>query len=66
MDAAQTIDDCFRHEYGRLVAGLVRSFGMARLDLIEDAVQEAMVAALGTWGRGGMPEVPAAAAARLL
>ena len=54
------IDDCFRHEYGRIVAGLARRYGMGRLDLIEDAVQDAMMAALDTWGRGGMPQVPGA------
>lgn len=60
MEATQTVDDCFRHEYGRIVGGLVRQFGMMHLDLVEDAVQEAMVAALGTWRHGQMPMVPGA------
>jgi hypothetical protein len=42
------IDDCFRHEYGRIVAGLARRYGMGRLDLVEDVVQDAMMAALDT------------------
>jgi len=38
----------FRHEYGRLVARLTRSIGLGHLDLVEDAVQEALLAALTT------------------
>lgn len=49
------IDDCFRHEYGRIVAGLARRYGMGRLDLIEDVVQDAMMAALDTWRRACCP-----------
>jgi RNA polymerase sigma factor (sigma-70 family) len=60
MHADHLIDDCFRHEYGRIVAGPARRYGMGRLDLIEDAVQDAMMAAVDTWGRGGMPQVPGA------
>ena len=38
----------------------MRGFGTHHLELIEDAVQEAMVAALASWGRGGMPSRPVA------
>ena len=54
------LDDCFRREHGKLVVTLVRSFGTHHLEAIEDAVQEAMAAALGSWGRGGMPSRPLA------
>lgn len=50
----------FRHESARLVATLVRRFGGARLDVIEDAVQAALVAALSTWKRDGVPDNPSA------
>jgi RNA polymerase sigma factor (sigma-70 family) len=55
-----SLDDCFRREHGKLVAALVRGFGTHHLELIEDAVQEAMLAALSEWGRGGMPSRPGA------
>lgn len=50
----------FRHEHGRLVAVLLAQFGTWRLQLIEDAVQEALVRALQTWPYRGVPKNPAA------
>ena len=38
-----------RAESARLVAALTRWLGAERIDLAEDAVQEAFVAALRTW-----------------
>ncbi len=54
------VEHFFRHEYGRLISGLVRRYGAARLELIEDAAQSALVAAVSTWARGGIPKNPAA------
>ena len=53
------VEHFFRHEFGRLVAVLTRSLGLRRLDLIEDVVQAALVQALETWSRRGVPEDPA-------
>ncbi len=53
------VEHFFRHEFGRLVALLTRSFGMRRLDFIEDVVQAALVQALESWSRRGVPEDPA-------
>jgi RNA polymerase sigma factor (sigma-70 family) len=39
----------FRHEYGRLVAILVRRVGLHHLDEVEDAVQSALLTALTAW-----------------
>jgi len=50
----------FRQEAGRICAWLVRLLGPARLDLIEDAVQDAFQAALDQWAYEGRPERPAA------
>lgn len=36
----------FRHEAGRLVAMLTRRVGVRHLELVEDAVQDALVTAL--------------------
>jgi RNA polymerase sigma-70 factor (ECF subfamily) len=52
------VADLFRHEYGRMVAGLVRVFGADRIDLAEDVVQEALLRALRTWPVDGVPERP--------
>src|SRR4051794_41902716 len=53
------VEHFFRHEFCRLVAVLTRSLGVRRLDLIEDVVQTALVQALETWSRRGVPEDPA-------
>ena len=50
----------FRHEYGRLVAMLSRRMGMRHLELVEDSVQCALLAALESWPRVGVPENPSA------
>src|SRR5437899_12291959 len=53
------VEHFFRHEFGRLVAVLTRSLGVGRLALVEDVVQAALVQALETWSRRGVPEDPA-------
>ena len=53
------VEHFFRHEFGRLGAVLTRSLGVRRLDLVEDVVQAALVKALETWSRRGVPEDPA-------
>lgn len=60
MTPAGLADHAFRHEYGRLVAGLVRRLGPTRLDLAEDAVQTALLRAVQAWPRRGVPDDPAA------
>jgi RNA polymerase sigma-70 factor (ECF subfamily) len=53
------VEHFFRHEFGRLAALLTRSIGVSRLDLVDDVVQAALVRALETWSRRGVPEDPA-------
>jgi RNA polymerase sigma-70 factor (ECF subfamily) len=50
----------FRHEYGRLVAILSRRVGIHHLEAVEDAVQEALLAALEAWKKTAIPENPSA------
>jgi RNA polymerase sigma-70 factor (ECF subfamily) len=50
------VDHLFRHEAGRMVAALTRSLGPARLQLAEEAVQEALLQALKRWPFLGVPE----------
>jgi RNA polymerase sigma-70 factor (ECF subfamily) len=47
----------FRAEHGRAVASLVRVFG--DIDIAEEAVQEAFVAAVQRWPADGLPPSPA-------
>ncbi len=54
------VDHLFRREAGRLVARLVRVLGPQRLDLAEEAVQDAMVQALKSWPFSGAPADPGA------
>jgi RNA polymerase sigma-70 factor (ECF subfamily) len=56
----ELVDQLFRDEAGRMIAGLVRVFGPARLELAEDVVQEALVRALRTWPFEGVPPNPRA------
>lgn len=50
----------FRHQAGRLVAVLTRALGAGHLDLAEDVVQDALVAALRVWPIHGVPDNPPA------
>lgn len=50
----------FRHEGARIVALLTGHFGVQRLQLVEDVVQEALVRAMQTWPYRGVPDNPAA------
>src|SRR5215472_14843765 len=54
------LEELFRKESGRICAWLVRLLGPARLELIEDAVQDAFHAALTQWPFEGTPQRPAA------
>jgi RNA polymerase sigma factor (sigma-70 family) len=59
-EISQLTDHLFREESGKLVSVLTRIFGIERLQLAEDVVQEALVRALQTWPFYGVPQNPAA------
>jgi RNA polymerase sigma-70 factor (ECF subfamily) len=54
------VEHLFRHESGRMLAGLVRILGVHNFDLAEDIVQETLLRALETWRFGRVPQNPAA------
>jgi RNA polymerase sigma-70 factor (ECF subfamily) len=56
----ESVDHLFRRHAGQMVAVLSRIFGLERLDLIEDAVQDALISALKTWPFTGFPDNPQA------
>jgi RNA polymerase sigma factor (sigma-70 family) len=58
--AAGLVEHFFRHEYGRLVAQLAHRVGVRHIELVEDAVQSALAAALGAWVANGLPRDPGA------
>lgn len=58
--AAALPDQFFRHQAGRLVAYLTARFGARHLARVEDAVQTALLQAVSTWARDGVPREPAA------
>ncbi|MDA0230729.1 MAG: sigma-70 family RNA polymerase sigma factor [Proteobacteria bacterium] len=57
-DVCGLVDHLFRHSAGRIVSSLTRVFGAADLELVEDAVQEALEKALKHWPFRGIPENP--------
>ena len=56
----QIVEHFFRHEYGRLVAILLRRVGVQNIEDVEDAVQSALMTALETWTVAGLPDNPPA------
>src|SRR5579883_282040 len=56
----ELVDHLFRREAGKMVSHLTRVFGLSRLALVEDAVQDALFQALQTWPTHGYPENPSA------
>ena len=56
----EVVEDLFRREWSKIVASLTRIFGIERLALVEDVVQEALARALQIWPYYGIPENPSA------
>lgn len=50
----------FRHHAGKMAAVLSRKFGVANIDLVEDAIQDAMITAMKRWPFSGTPDNPTA------
>ena len=55
-DASADLEQVVREEWGRLVALLLAQF--RRLDLVEDALGDAVEAASRTWPADGVPDQP--------
>lgn len=54
----ELVDHLFRREAGRITSRLARVFGARRLDLVEDAVQFALLQALEHWAFAEIPDNP--------
>jgi RNA polymerase sigma factor (sigma-70 family) len=59
-DTHAEVEHLFRAESGRMVAALVRILGPGRIELAEESVQDALVAALRSWSLNGRPKHPRA------
>ncbi len=59
-EISRLADHLFRQEAGKLVSVLTGIFGIERLQLAEDVVQESLVRAFQTWPYYGIPKNPAA------
>jgi RNA polymerase sigma factor (sigma-70 family) len=59
-DISRLTDHLFRHEAGKLISVLTGIFGINRLQLAEDVVQDSLIRALRTWPYTGVPQNPAA------
>ena len=55
MAPPETIEIVLRHEYGRLVATLLREFGAHRLATVEDGLSQALLEATTGWRSRGVP-----------
>ncbi|HMC36535.1 MAG TPA: sigma factor, partial [Actinomycetota bacterium] len=59
-DVPGLVDHLFRQEAGKMVSSLTRIFGLGRLDLAEDVVQDTLYRALQMWPLHGVPDNPSA------
>ena len=60
QDVSKLVDHLFRREAGKMVSYLTRLFGLGRLNLAEDVVQDTLYQALETWSMQGLPANPSA------
>jgi len=54
----EIVEHLFRHESGKIISHLVRNFGSEQIELIEDAVQHALLRAMQTWSFREIPKNP--------
>ncbi|MEM7575552.1 MAG: sigma-70 family RNA polymerase sigma factor [Bacteroidota bacterium] len=54
------LPNLFRTEYGKMVAVLLRTFGLDEVETAEDLVSETFLLAAETWGKKGLPQQPQA------
>lgn len=60
MTTPEVVENLFRNESGKLASSLARAFGLNKLGVVEDIVQDTLLAALDTWSFRGIPENPTA------
>jgi RNA polymerase sigma factor (sigma-70 family) len=53
---SKVLEDVMKNDRGKLLTGLISRLG--DFQTAEDALQEALISALGHWGRAGIPAAP--------
>ena len=56
----EKLDHWFRHEYGRILSIFANRFGADKIEIIEDALHDALYRAMLTWGFKDIPKNPSA------
>jgi RNA polymerase sigma-70 factor (ECF subfamily) len=54
------VDHLFRHESGKMVSVLTRTFGTENQEIVEDVVQDVLLQATQLWPVNGIPDNPSA------
>ena len=60
MNQSSLIPHLFRTEFRKIVAVIVRLFGLQHIEIAEDITSETFLLAAETWGKKGIPENPKA------
>ena len=60
MQENELIPHLFRTEYSKIIAVLLKQFGIAYIETAEDIVNETFLLAAETWGLKGLPAQPTA------
>ena len=56
----EKLDHWFRHEYGRVLSIFISIYGINQIDLVEDAIHDALYKAMLIWGYKQVPDNPSA------
>jgi RNA polymerase sigma-70 factor (ECF subfamily) len=60
MEQDTLIPDLFKTQFKKIVAVLIKLFGLDHIEIAEDIVSETFLLAAETWGKKGLPENPQA------
>ncbi len=56
----EKLDHWFRHEYGRVLSIFISKYGTTQIEIIEDAIHDALHKAMLVWGYKHVPDNPSA------
>jgi predicted RNA polymerase sigma factor len=58
MEEKELIPHLFRTEYRKIIAVIVKLFGIEHIEIAEDIVSDTFLLATETWGLKGLPDNP--------
>ncbi len=56
----EIVDHLFRHEHGKMIASFTSKYGFRNIEIIEDAIQDALIRAMQVWPFRAVPDNPSA------